>query len=172
MQSKPLVGISSCLLGENVRYNGKIKLDPTVKFELGKTVSFIPVCPETESGMPVPREPMDLFQTGGSIRMITLESRIDMTGVMEEWIKKKLDELSEIKICGFVFKARSPSCAMNSALLHAEFSLERNGEGLFAKAFIERFPSLPVEEGEKLHDPVRRDSFLKKVFSIHKARYR
>jgi len=172
MQSKPLVGISSCLLGENVRYNGEIKLNSTVKFELGKAVSFILVCPETESGMPVPREPMDLFQTDGSIRMITLESRRDMTGVMEEWIKKKLSELSELKMCGFVFKARSPSCAMNSALLHIESSLERNGEGLFAKAFIERFPYLPVDEGEKLHDPVRRASFLEKVYSIHKALYR
>lgn len=172
MQSKPLVGVSSCLLGENVRYNSKIKLNSIVKFELGKAVSFIPVCPETESGMPVPREPMDLFQTDCSIRMIALESRRDMTGIMEEWIEKKLCELSELEMCGFVFKARSPSCAMNSALLHVESRLERNGEGLFAKAFIERFPSLPVEEGEKLHDPARRASFLEKVYNIHRARYR
>ncbi|MCK5842295.1 MAG: DUF523 domain-containing protein [Candidatus Sabulitectum sp.] len=159
-------------MGENVRYNGEIKLNSIVKFELGKAVSFILVCPETESGMPVPREPMDLFQTDGSIRMITLESRRDMTGAMEEWIEKKLSELSELEMCGFVFKARSPSCAMNSALLHVESRLERNGEGLFAKAFIQRFPSLPVEEGEKLLDPVRRASFLEKVYNIHKARYR
>lgn len=169
MQSKPLVGISSCLLGENVRYNGEIKLDSIVKIELGKTVSFLPVCPETESGMPVPREPMDLFQTEGGIRMITLESRIDMTGVMEEWIDRKLSELSELKICGFVFKARSPSCAMSSALLHVESGLERRGEGLFAKAFTKRFSFLPVEEGEKLHDPVQRARFLEKVFNIYNA---
>ncbi|MEA3267330.1 MAG: DUF523 domain-containing protein [Candidatus Fermentibacteria bacterium] len=166
------MGVSSCLLGENVRYNGEIKLNTTVKFELGKAVCFVPVCPETESGMPVPREPMDLFQADGSIRMITLESRRDMTGVMEEWIEKKLSELVKLELCGFVFKARSPSCAVNSALLHVESRPERNGEGLFAKAFIERFPSLPVEEGEKLHDPVRRAVFLEKVYNIHRARHR
>ncbi len=169
MQVKPLVGISSCLLGENVRYNGEVKLNPAVKYELGERVSFFPVCPETESGMPVPREPMDLFEVNGVVRMITLESQKDKTEVVSDWIESKLKELSVLKLCGFVFKARSPSCAINSAKIHIDSRIDPNGEGLFAKAFMERFPLLPVEEEGRLQNAVERDRFLKKVFLIHQS---
>ena len=169
MQGKPLVGISSCLLGENVRYNGEVKLNPAVKYELGDRISFFPVCPETESGMPVPREPMDLFVVNGVVRMITLESQKDKTEVVSDWIESKLNELSVLKLCGFVFKARSPSCAINSAKIHIDSSFDSNGEGLFAKAFMERFPLLPVEEEGRLQNAAERDKFLKKVFLIHQS---
>lgn len=164
MRKKPLVGVSSCLLGEHVRYDGEIKLDPRVKYEIGREVTFLPVCPENESGMPVPREPMDLFEVDGCIRMITLESKSDKTEIITEWIEKKLDELSEAKLCGFVFKTGSPSCAVCSAEIHREFGMDTDGTGLFAKAFIERFPLLPVEEEGRLQDEVQRAGFLRKVF--------
>jgi uncharacterized protein YbbK (DUF523 family) len=167
--AKPLVGISSCLLGENVRYNGEIKLNKTLRNELGKAVTFVSVCPEVESGMPVPREPMDLFVVNGVARMITLGSRRDMTELVTTWAAEKLNRLSEFKLCGFILKSRSPSCAVNSAKLHCEQSLNSHGTGLFACALKQRFPNLPVEEEEGLKTAFQRDSFLERVFSLHNS---
>lgn len=169
MQGKPLVGISSCLLGENVRYNGEVKLNPAVKYELGERVSFFPVCPEAESGMQVPREPMDLFEVNSVVRIIALESQKDKTEIVSEWIESKLKELSVLNLCGFVFKARSPSCAINSAKIHIDSRIDPNGEGLFAKAFMEIFPLLPVAEEGRLQSEAERDRFLEKVFLIHQS---
>ncbi|MCK5131208.1 MAG: DUF523 domain-containing protein, partial [Candidatus Sabulitectum sp.] len=163
MRKKPLVGVCSCLLGEHVRYDGEIKLDPRVKYEIGREVTFLPVCPENESGMPVPREPMDLFEVDGCIRMITLESKSDKTDIITEWMEKKLDTLSLLNLCGFVFKARSPSCALCSANVHRESGTIMDGTGLFAEALMKRFPSLPVEEEGSLQDEVQRTRFLEKV---------
>lgn len=167
MDPKPFVGISSCLLGENVRYDGRVKLDCFLKNEMSKTVAFLPVCPETESGMSVPREPMDLFEVNGCIRLLRLESYQDMTSQVAEWIEEKLLELSKLNLSGFVFKARSPSCAVCSAVIHRETGVDNDGQGLFSKAFIERYPLLPVEEEEHLQDPVQRSRFLEKIFKIH-----
>jgi uncharacterized protein YbbK (DUF523 family) len=167
---KPLVGISSCLLGENVRYNGEIRLNKTLVNELGKVVSFVSVCPEVESGMSVPREPMDLFVANGVIRMITLESRRDMTELVTTWAAEKLNRLSELNLCGFILKARSPSCAISSARVHSEQQLKSNGAGLFASALKQRFPELPVEEEEGLKTVAQRERFLQRVFRLHGIR--
>ena len=172
MSSKPLVGISSCLLGENVRFDGELKLDTYLKNEMSRAVSFLGICPETGSGMTVPREPMDLFEIDGSIRMITLGSHKDMTGIVSRWIEEKLIELSELKLCGFVFKARSPSCAVDSAVIRRGSGLDENGQGLFAKAFIDRFPMLPVEEEGRLQNTDQRNDFLEKVLLIHEIHSR
>ena len=165
--TKPLVGISSCLLGENVRYNGEIKLNSRLKSNLEKVVTFVSVCPEVESGMPVPREPMDLFVVNRAVRMVTLESGRDMTDVIKGWIETKLDQLSDANLCGFVFKERSPSCAVSSAKVHEGYSLRRNGTGLFVEAFRKRFPLLPVAEAEELETAEQKAVFLKKVYKIH-----
>lgn len=168
MKKKPLVGVSSCLLGEHVRYNGEIKLNPAVKYEMGKMVTFLPVCPETESGMSVPREPMDLFIVNGIIRMIALDSKTDKTEMVTKWIERKLEELSELKLCGFVFKARSPSCAICSAKVHRESEVTKDGTGLFTQAFKKRFPLLPVEEEENLQYEPQRNGFFEKVLFAYR----
>ncbi len=160
---KPLVGVSSCLLGDNVRYNGKTKLNSVVRLDIGKSVEFYPVCPETESGMPVPREPMDLFVKGETIRMITLESGMDKTDVISEWIEKKLLELSKKKLCGFILKARSPSCAVCSAKIHEPTGVKTDGCGLFAGALIRNFPKLPIVEEENLQNEAERNEFIRRI---------
>jgi uncharacterized protein YbbK (DUF523 family) len=167
--TKPLVGVSSCLLGENVRYNGETKLNRTVRDELGKSVKFVCVCPEVESGMSVPREPMDLFVVNGVDRMITLESRTDVTELAANWASEKLNRLAELNLCGFILKSRSPSCAVNSAKVHNGKQLKSNGAGLFASALTERFPLLPVEEEEGLKTAVQRERFLQRVFRLHSS---
>ena len=172
MSSKPLVGISSCLLGENVRYDGVLKLDPYLRNEMSRAVSFLGICPETGSGMTVPREPMDLFETGGSLRMITLGSQKDMTGLVSRWIEEKLSELSGLNLSGFILKARSPSCAVDSAKVHTTDGMNSYGRGLFAEALIQRFPQLPVAEEEQLHHTAQRDEFLKRVFTVHRLHRR
>ncbi len=166
---KPLVGISSCLLGENVRYNGEIKLNSVLKDELGEIVSFVSVCPEVESGMSVPREPMDLFVVNGNTRMVTLESGKDMTQLVATWAVEKLNRLSELNLCGFILKARSPSCAVNSAKVHSELQLRTDGAGLFASALREKFPNLPVVEEEGLKTAAQRERFIQRVFNLYNS---
>jgi len=169
-EAKPVVGISSCLLGENVRYNGEINLNKTLRNELGKAVTFVSVCPEVESGMPVPREPMDLFVVNEDIRIVTLESHRDMTDLIVKWAAEKLNRLAEQNLCGFILKARSPSCAISSAKVHSEQQLKSNGAGLFASALKQRFPELPVEEEEGLNTAAQRERFLQRVFRLHGIR--
>ena len=106
---KPLVGISTCLLGENVRYDGGHRLDRYLRDVLGRFVEYVPVCPEVESGMGVPREAVHLAESGGKIRLVTRKSGQDRTPQMMKWIRKRLKELAALPLCGFVFRAKSPS---------------------------------------------------------------
>ncbi len=170
MKSKPIIGISSCLLGENVRYDGESKLDKSLVEEMGSHFHLLSICPEKESGMAVPREPMDLFCVNGVSRMITLKSHTDVTSVVTRWIEDRLMKLSRVPICGFIFKAKSPSCALYSAKVHSGSELRTNGRGLFAQAFVERFPLLPVEEEGLLQSASPRKDFLDRVFKIYRCR--
>ena len=133
---------------------------------MSKHVTLLSLCPEMESGMTVPREPMDLFCVDGVYRMITLKSHCDVTSTVTEWIEDRLQELSKVGLCGFVFKAKSPSCALNSTRVHSGSEIYSNGRGLFAEAFVERFPLLPVEEEGRLQSDVCRNDFLEKVFRV------
>lgn len=166
MDTKPLVGISSCLLGENVRYDGGNKLDIRLRNEMVKTVDFLPLCAEAESGMTIPREPMDLFDESGTVRLITLETGLDMTGLITVWIESKLIELAGLNLCGFIFKARSPSCALFSARVYRKTGMHPHGRGLFAGAFTERFPLIPAVEDVELLDGTQRSDFIEKVFAM------
>jgi len=94
MNDKPLVGISACLLGDKVRYDGGDKLDPDIRDVLGKQVEFIGICPEQESGMGVPREAMRLVNVDGNVRLMTQQTAKDMTQQMQTWMQKNLAELS------------------------------------------------------------------------------
>ena len=166
LKSKPIVGISSCLLGENVRYDAGNKLDKSLVKEMRRYFTLLSICPEKESGMTVPREPMDLFSVNGVNRMITLKSHRDVTSSVTEWIEGRLQELSKVNLCGFIFKSKSPSCALYSTRVHLGSELHTNGRGLFARAFVERFPHLPVEEERFLQSDLQRKDFLEKIFSI------
>ncbi len=163
------VGISSCLLGEKVRYDGGHKLDHYLRDTLGNFVEWVPVCPEVECGLPVPREAMRLIGDPKSPRLVTRITGIDHTPRMKKWIDKKLSELEKKNLSGFIFKARSPSSGMERVKVYSEAgSSFRMGSGMFAGAFRERFPMIPVEDEGRLQDPGIRENFVERVFVYHR----
>lgn len=166
MTTKAIIklGISSCLLGNPVRYDGAGKLDNHILDTFGSLVEFVPICPEVESGMPAPREPMQLAGDVVKPRLITIETRIDRTDELTRWITDKLRELEQAGICGFILKARSPSCGVHDTEFFSPEgeSLGRRA-GLFAEAVMIRFPSLPVEDEEALRDHEILERFIKRI---------
>ena len=159
------IGISTCLLGENVRYDGGHKLDRYLRDLLGKYVNYVPVCPETESGMPIPREALRLVGDIDSPRLVTQKSGEDYTGVMQSWASKRLDALEKEKLCGFIFKSKSPSSGMERVKVYNDKGHPvPKGRGIFAGMFMEHFPLLPVEEEGRLHDPMLRENFITRIF--------
>jgi len=153
------LGISSCLLGENVRYDGRHKLDHYLKDELGKTVDWVGVCPEVECGLGVPREAMHLIGPSDSPRLVTKDSNIDHTEKMLSWAGERLKQLEKEGLAGFIFKNNSPSCGLNSVL-------SKKGAGVFAKEFISRFQLVPVEDEIALHDEMKMKDFIERIFAF------
>jgi uncharacterized protein YbgA (DUF1722 family)/uncharacterized protein YbbK (DUF523 family) len=165
MSEKIRVGISSCLLGEKVRYDGGHKLDPYLKHTLGGYVEWVAVCPEIETGLPVPREAMRLVGDPASPRLVTIKTGIDLTERMQAWSAKKLWLLEKEDLCGFVFKSRSPSSGMRSVKVYGPTGVPSHaGAGIFARAFMEMFPLIPVEDEGRLHDPELRENFIERLF--------
>jgi uncharacterized protein YbgA (DUF1722 family)/uncharacterized protein YbbK (DUF523 family) len=165
MPHKPRLGISACLLGEKVRYDGGHKLDHYLAGVLGRFVEWVPVCPEVECGLPVPRESMRLVGDPEAPRLIAQRSGTDHTGRMLAWAEKRLAELEEKELCGFVFKSRSPSSGMQGVRIYSEKGMPvKKGSGLFAAAFMRRFPLLPVEDEGRLNDPELRENFIERIF--------
>ncbi len=160
------MGISQCLLGENVRYDGGHKLDRYLRDTLGRFVEWVPVCPEVESGLPTPRESMHLVGDKDQPRLVTTRSGIDHTERMRTWIKKRLDALAEDRLCGYVFKTRSPSSGMRDIKIYDETgkNVRDRGAGLFARAFMDRFAIIPVEDEGRLHDMGLRENFIERAF--------
>lgn len=165
------LGISSCLLGNSVRYDGGHKLDSFLKETLGQYVDYVPVCPEAECGMGIPREPMRLEAHSGVIRLVTRTSRVDKTELMVSWAKKRVAELAEEDLCGFIFKSNSPSSGMERVKVYSEKGIpSKTGVGLFAHIFMKHFPLLPVEEEGRLSDPGLRENFIERIFTLNRWR--
>jgi uncharacterized protein YbgA (DUF1722 family)/uncharacterized protein YbbK (DUF523 family) len=161
---KPNLGISSCLLGANVRYNGGHKLDPCLRDTLDPLVNWIPVCPEVECGLPVPRESMRLVGDPELPRLVTERSGIDHTERMLRWTESRLEDLDKMDMGGFVFKTRSPSCGMRDIQIYDEYGKpHKKGNGLFTRVFVNRFPCLPVEDEGRLNDPDLRENFIERI---------
>ena len=168
MEEKIRLGVSSCLLGNLVRYDGGHQHDRFLTDTLGKYVEYVPVCPEVECGLPVPREAMRLVGDAADPRLVTRKSGKDYTDQMKDWAASRLQELAGENLDGFVFKRMSPSSGMARVKVYSETGMAVNtGVGLFAKAFMERFPHLPVEEDGRLNDPVLRENFIQRIF-VHK----
>ena len=160
------IGISTCLLGENVRYNGGHALDRFLRDTLGKYVHYVPVCPEVECGLAIPREAMRLAGDPGQPRLVTSRTGIDHTDRMEAWAHKRVAELDTEEICGFIFKSDSPSSGMERVKVYDSKGMPRKiGVGLFARIFMEHFPLTPVEEDGRLHDPILRENFIERIFT-------
>jgi FdhD protein len=156
---KPRVGISACLLGEQVRYDGGHKRDAWLVDVLGRDVDWVAVCPEAEAGFGTPREPIELVRgADNTIRLMTVDSGRDLTEPMRRFIDRRLGELEGERLCGYVLKAGSPSCGLDDVPFRT---------GLFAQALLARFPDLPIEDEQRLADPERRRRFVERVFAYH-----
>ncbi len=154
------IGVSSCLLGESVRYDGGHKYNQTVidLFDLGDRFEAVPVCPEMEMGMGVPREPVKIEAN----RLLGVESGKDWTEAMHSFHSEKLKELTQLN--GFIFKSRSPSCGIQAAPIHA--GTAEKTSGLFARAFMKHFPHIPVVDEEQLQDKQARENFIARVVEL------
>jgi len=165
------LGISTCLLGENVRYDGGHKLDRFLTDTLGQYVEYVPVCPEVECGLPVPRESMHLEGDHESPRLVTLRTKQDMTERMVSWAKSRVVELEKEGLCGFIFKSDSPSSGMERVGVYNEKGMPvKKGVGMFAGIFMEHYPLLPVEDEGRLHDPKLRENFVERIFTLKRWR--
>ena len=159
------LGISSCLLGENVRYDGGHKLDHYLRDTLGQFVEWTPVCPEVECGLSIPREAMHLTGTPDTPRLVTRKTGIDYTGQMQQWAMVRTVELEKHDLCGFIFKSRSPSSGMRGVKVYNPSGMVSNsGVGIFAREYMEHFPLIPVEDEGRLNDPDLRENFIERVF--------
>src|SRR5688572_21251674 len=166
MTTAPLrLGISRCLLGDEVRFDGGHKRDSFLTDVFGRHVEWVPVCPEVEAGLGTPREAMRLIWHPQNPRLVTIKSKTDHTRALETLSKNRIAQLMELDLSGYVFKKGSPSCGIERVRIYNENGVaSRKGVGLFAKAFIEQFPLIPVEEEGRLCDPTLRENFIERVF--------
>jgi uncharacterized protein YbgA (DUF1722 family)/uncharacterized protein YbbK (DUF523 family) len=159
------LGISRCLLGDEVRFDGGHKRDSFLTDVLGRYVEWVPVCPEVEAGLGTPREAMRLIGDPHHPRLVTIKSGTDHTRAVERMTATRIKELEELDLSGYVFKKGSPSCGIERVRIYNEHGMpNRNGVGLFARAFIEEFPLIPVEEEGRLCEPTLRENFIERVF--------
>jgi uncharacterized protein YbbK (DUF523 family) len=168
VSDRPRLGVSACLLGEPVRYNAGHKRDDWIVDVLGPRVEWVAVCPEVEAGFGTPRETMQLVRNdAGQLALMTTETARDMTGTMQHFAARRVDELATANLDGYVFKADSPSCGIEGVPVVAEGTAAR---GLFAAALMVRLPHLPVADERQLADPEARRAFVERVFARYRAR--
>jgi len=167
------IGISSCLLGNAVRYDGGHKRDDFAADLLARFVTFVPVCPEVELGLGTPRPSIRLVKLGGEVRLVEPKAGTDHTEAMQKLVERRLRELGEEELCGFILKKDSPSCGMERVKIwpaRPGVPAARAGRGLFAEGLLRRWPHLPVEEEGRLHDLGLRESFVERVFAYRRLR--
>jgi uncharacterized protein YbgA (DUF1722 family)/uncharacterized protein YbbK (DUF523 family) len=165
------LGISACLLGQNVRYDGGHKLDRYLRDELGQFVKYVPVCPEVEVGLGTPRESLRLVGDPEDPRLITRRTNTDHTARMKKWAAERVRKLEKAGLCGFIFKSGSPSSGMERVRVYTEKGMpSKRGTGIWARAFMDHFPLLPVEDDGRLHDARIRENFIERVFVCHRWR--
>ncbi|MFI3271936.1 MAG: DUF523 and DUF1722 domain-containing protein [Pseudomonadota bacterium] len=189
---RPRLGISRCLLGHKVRFDGGHKRDAWIMNELSKYVDFQPLCPEVECGMGIPREALRLVgdaKNPEKARLMTSRSGEDWTDTMLLWSATRLQELEEGMLCGYIFKRASPSNGMERVKVYpVQADMTQNNEdkaskttsartqtvpqnkgiGIFARAFMEHFPSIPVEEEGRLRDLTLRERFIERIFIMQR----
>jgi len=164
------LGISSCLLGHKVRYDGGHKYDAWLVETLGQYVDYVPVCPEAGCGMSIPRKALRLVGTKDDYRLITVKTGIDYTDQMLEFSYETLKRLESEQLCGYVFKSKSPSSGMERVKVYPPHggAAGKTGVGIWAREFMRAYPLLPVEEEGRLHDPVLRENFIERIFIMQR----
>ncbi|NLE40034.1 MAG: DUF523 and DUF1722 domain-containing protein [Pirellulaceae bacterium] len=165
------IGISTCLLGKRVRYDGGHKHDPFLTNTLGRYFEWVPSCPEVEIGLGIPR-PTIRLQTGeDGIRLVMPDRGDDLTAKMQAYSRERARQLEREDLRGYVLKKQSPSCGMERVKVYQARGMpRRDGVGLFAAAMLEHFPNLPIEEEGRLHDPKLRENWIERVFAYHRLR--
>ena len=163
------LGISACLTGASVRYDGEDKLDPYLAHTWGRWIDYVPVCPETEAGLSVPREPVDLVGPLDAPKVIGRESGRDFTALLSDWAQDRVEEIRTLDLWGFILKAKSPSCGL-SVRIHGDGGTEQTGPGLFASVLTAHFPLLPVIDERTLYAPAERDLFVSRMFLTRRWR--
>lgn len=170
--NKIRLGISTCLLGEKVRFDGGHKLNAFAVETLSQFFEWVPVCPEVEIGLGIPREALHLTGDPASPRMVTAKSGIDYTEKINRYAQKRVAQLKKLELDGYILKRGSPSCGMERVKVYAENGVPRKtGVGLFARVLLQQLPELPVEEEGRLQDARLRESFIVRVFSHHRWRH-
>lgn len=165
------LGVSSCLLGEMVRFNGGHTRDNFLVQTLGTWVEWVSVCPELEMGLGVPRESLRLIGDRRQPRLIAPKSGADHTEGMTEWSHQKLRELAEAGLHGFILKRASPSCGLFRVKVYDENTVpSKDGRGIFANLLAHAFPMLPLEEEGRLNDPRLRENFIERIFAYQRWR--
>ena len=171
MDERIKLGISACLMGELVRWNGGHSRDRYLTDILGQYVEYVPVCPEVECGMGVPRETLRLVGDPDNPNLVTSKTNIDHTHRMTEWARKRVEELEKENLCGFVFKKNSPSSGLfRVPVKNFKGMPQKKGQGIFARVFTEHFPLVPVEEEGRLHDSKLRETFIEQIFTLMRWR--
>ena len=172
MQNVIRVGISSCLLGQEVRYDGGHKRDRYIVDTLGDYFEWLPVCPEVEFGMGTPREPIRLERAGGDVRLVTINTRQDITSGMRRFAARRAAALAKADLSGYLLKKDSPSCGVQRVKVYPneKGQARREGVGMFAAALVEACPNLPVEDEGRLCDARLRENWIQRVFAYHALR--
>jgi uncharacterized protein YbgA (DUF1722 family)/uncharacterized protein YbbK (DUF523 family) len=171
-ETEPIrVGVSSCLLGRKVRYDGGHKHDRYLTDVLGEWFEWVSVCPEVEIGLGTPRPTIRLEGTAEAPRLVEPKSGEDLTERMRSYSERRVDELGRLELDGYVLKRSSPSCGMERVKVWSRGGMpSKDGVGIFAAVLLARCPSLPVEEEGRLNDPVLREGFIERVFASHRWR--
>ncbi|MDJ0828933.1 MAG: DUF523 and DUF1722 domain-containing protein [Desulfobacterales bacterium] len=171
MDERIKIGVSMCLLGKDVRWNGGHARSRFITDTLSQFVDFVPVCPEVEAGFPVPRETFRLVGDPEKPRLITTKTKVDHTEHMQKWARRRVAELAKEDLCGFVFKKDSPNSGLMRVKVYTNKGMPvRKGVGLFARAFTEAFPRVPVEEDGRLNDNILRENFIEQIFAMKRWR--
>lgn len=164
------VGISACLLGEEVRYDGGHKRTQYLIDAFGSSVEWVPVCPEVEAGFGTPREAMQLARVNGVIRLVTVTTARDVSDQIGERIRRRMQELRLMGLSGYVLKANSPSCGLDVEVFDDRGVAREPGRGVFAEALTREFPDLPIDDEGRLSDPRLLAAFVERVFAYRRRR--
>ncbi len=165
------VGVSSCLLGKRVRFDGGHKHDRYIAEVLGKVFTFVPICPEVETGMGVPRETIDLHGTVEAPHLVGNETGADRTTMMNRYVARRVQQRDLARTCGFILKSQSPTCGLEKVRLYGSSGrISYRATGLFAMALSRRYPSLPLIEERSLCDTDTRDNFITRVYAYGRLR--
>ncbi len=164
------IGVSSCLLGEKVRWNGDHKQNHYISEVLANYFEYVSICPEVEVGMGVPRETVALYGNLEKSRMVGKKTQTDWTKPMNHYIKNRINSLTHEGLCGFIFKSKSPSCGLGRVPTYSEFGSQkaRHGVGMFARAFKNKFDLIPTVDEGRLNDPRIRENFIVRIFCLHR----